>query len=129
MPYKDAVGLWTIGYGNRISEAEATQYSKGVIQAQAEFLMETYLRKQEERLAALPFDTSLMQHQFDAIMSFIYNLGWEQFAESTLYKLLKINSPNAIDKWLEYDHAGGKKLLGLTKRRVAEVRMFVYGKY
>jgi lysozyme len=68
----------------------------------------------------------LEQNQIDALASFIYNVGVGNFMRSTLLK--RINEQKfdqAADEFLRWDHAAGKVMPGLTRRRVAERKMFL----
>ncbi len=70
----------------------------------------------------------LAQEQFDALISFAFNLGATALAESTLLILVNKGSHKAaaeqFDRWV---HAGGKKLYGLVRRRAAEKALFLGG--
>ncbi|MGG7603560.1 lysozyme [Massilia sp. BKSP1R2A-1] len=70
----------------------------------------------------------LAQQQFDALVSFTFNLGQGALAESTLLILLNKRSFKAaaeqFDRWV---HSGGKKLAGLVRRRAAEKALFLDG--
>lgn len=68
----------------------------------------------------------LTQNQFDALVSFAYNLGLGTLEHSSL--LIKLNQKNysgAADVFLLYDHAGGKVVQGLLNRRTAERALFL----
>jgi len=121
-PYLDPVGIPTIGYGHTfgvtmdmrpISEERATEYLK-------EDVLHAELGVKE--LVRVP----LTQNQFDALVSFTYNLGVGNFELSTL--LRKLNSSRYDDvsaefgKWI---YAGGKRLRGLEERRRAEAELFM----
>lgn len=68
----------------------------------------------------------LHQGQFDALVSFIYNIGEHGFEESTLLKMLNAgNTAGAADQFLRWDRQSGKQLAGLTRRRTAERTMFL----
>ena len=70
-------------------------------------------------------DVSLQQNQFDALVCWVYNLGPTNLRESTMLKRLNAGMwddvPAQMERW---DRAGGKKLLGLTRRRKAESLLF-----
>ena len=72
----------------------------------------------------------LAQHQFDALVSFVFNLGAGAFAESTLLRELNAGRYDAVplqlDRWVK---AGGKTLEGLVRRRKAEGVLFSQGGY
>lgn len=67
----------------------------------------------------------LMQGEFDALVSFVYNLGCSAFRNSTLLKLLNNGDLNgACAQLARWDHQAGKVLAGLTRRRKAEQELF-----
>jgi len=66
------------------------------------------------------------QNQFDAVLSFVYNLGITNFKKSTLLKRIN-NNPNDHDipyQFSRWNKAGGKVLLGLTRRRKEEAELY-----
>jgi lysozyme len=68
----------------------------------------------------------LTQGQFDALTSFVFNLGHKRLAESTLLILLnKGNYKAAADQFSRWVYGGGQKLPGLVKRRAAEAALFL----
>ena len=67
------------------------------------------------------------QNQFDALVSFCYNLGVNAFEGSTLRRLINANpnDPNIPAQFERWDNAGGKQLPGLYTRRVKEAQLYV----
>lgn len=119
--YRDAVGIWTIGYGHtgpevtpgmEISEGEAeSMLREDVLECEACI---------EEHVTV-----DLTQGQFDALCSFIFNLGCGAFERSTLLKLLNEGDyAGAAQQFGRWVNAGGKQLPGLVKRRGDELAMF-----
>jgi GH24 family phage-related lysozyme (muramidase) len=124
-PYRDAVGVWTIGYGHtagvgprsrRITETKASELL-------AEDLGKTY----EPAVEALPFARALNQNQFDALVSFVYNLGGGALSADTgIGRALRAHQwQRAADEMLRWNSAGGHVLAGLTRRRQAERALFL----
>jgi lysozyme len=71
-------------------------------------------------------DIALNQNQFDALASFVFNVGRGSFADSTLLKLLNARDiPGAAAQILEWDHTNGVVNLGLVRRRRAEQALFL----
>ena len=67
----------------------------------------------------------LNQCQFDALCSFVYNLGGNALKSSTLLKVLNTGAYNDVPaQILRWNKAGGKVLTGLTRRRTAEAALF-----
>ena len=67
------------------------------------------------------------QGQFDALTSWIFNLGQGNFKSSTMYKYIVARKSDLeiTDQMVKWHNAGGKPLLGLKKRRCAEANMFL----
>jgi lysozyme len=119
--YRDAVGVWTIGYGH----TSATKPGMSITAATAEALLWDDLGKFEAAITA-SVDVPLNQNEFDALVSLAFNVGAAAVQKSQL--LRRINQGNkmsAADQFLRWDHAGGKVLAGLTARRKAERELFL----
>ena len=112
--YKDAVGVWTIGYGH----TGGVKSGQKITQAQAEDFLKADLAKFEKAVDAL--NMVFNQNQFDALVSFAFNCG-----AGNLNKLCKGRTKAEIaSKMLLYNKAGGKVLAGLTRRRKAENELY-----
>lgn len=130
-PYLDIAGRWTIGWGHLILGHE--DFSTGITTEQAEALLTEDLHEAEaavNRLVRVP----LSQPQFDALVSFTFNLGVRALQASTLLLWLNegryLDAPQQITRWNKAaDPATGNKVsvLGLTRRRIAECDMFLRG--
>lgn len=70
--------------------------------------------------------TSLTQNQFDALVSFGYNVGLGALLKSTLLKKVKVNPFDAsiYNEFKKWNRAGGKVMAGLTRRREAEANLY-----
>ena len=119
--YRCAAGVVTIGYGH----TEGVQMGQSISAAEAERLLEQDLWRCERLLntMGIPF----RQGQFDALASFIFNLGGGTFVSSTLCKKIQRGAADEevaaeIVKWV---HGGGKVLPGLQRRRVREANMYL----
>ena len=67
----------------------------------------------------------ISQNQFDALASFTYNLGAKALEKSTLLRLINENNMQAAaNEFLKWVFAGDKKLVGLERRRAAEMALF-----
>lgn len=121
-PYRDAVGLWTIGYGHLILPGEKFTGSLTPLQGQ-----QLLVRDAESKVRAVNslVNVSLNRNQFAALTSFTFNLGTGTLKTSTLLK--KVNArlhsevPPQINRFV---YAGGKKLRGLVTRRLAEANLY-----
>ena len=122
--YQDSVGVWTIGYGHTKTAKEGMKISEH----QAEELLMKDLEEFEGGVLSL-VKVPLTQNQFDALVSFSFNLGLGNLKRSTLLKELnKGEYTKAADEFLKWDKAGGKALQGLTRRRNAERLLFLKNK-
>ena len=123
--YKDAVGVWTIGYGHTLTAKEGMV----ITEAEAECFLRQDLRTAEDEINKhlLP----LKQHQFDAIASLVFNIGVGAFRKSTLLKRLKmdVNHPDIANQFNRWVYGGGKILPGLVRRRKEEANLYINGIY
>jgi len=112
---------WTIGYGS----TSGVTRNMVITEAQAEQMLAEDLVRFErivERAVRLPVN----QGQFDALVSFTYNVGEGNFTASTLLRKLNAgDTAGAAEQFSRWVHAGGKVLPGLVKRRAAERAMFL----
>lgn len=69
---------------------------------------------------------SLRQYQWDAIVSFVFNVGIGNFKASTLLAKIRINPDDnsIIDEFLRWVYANGKVMRGLQKRRLTEMKLY-----
>ncbi|KVT42143.1 lysozyme [Burkholderia ubonensis] len=121
--YLDAVGKPTIGYGHLIRPHE--RFTRPLTPAEADALLRQDLRSAELSLRKL-LRVPVTQQQFDALMSFVFNLGSGRLRSSTLLRYLNAGAPaRAADQFLVWNKAGGRPLAGLTRRRRAERALFL----
>ena len=119
--YQDAVDIWTIGYGHTKGVQEGDKWT----QEKADFMLLRELEEEYENYIKDYVHVPLNQNQFDALCSWVYNLGPNNLKVSTLLKKLNNGEydevPAQIKRW---NKAGGKVLEGLVRRREAEALMF-----
>jgi lysozyme len=122
-PYRDAVGVWTIGFGSTAGVGPGTA---PMTRAQAEARM---MREVDASYGAAVngLGLPLNQNQFDALVSFVYNVGTGGIGSSSTVgmRLRQRDWPRAADALLAWDKAGGRALPGLTRRRHAERDLFL----
>ncbi len=124
--YRDAVGVWTIGYG-WTQPVDGRKIGEGMTISieQAERLLRRGVVSYEHdvsRVVRVP----LTQNQFDALVSLAYNIGPRALSTSTLVrKLNERNYGGAADEFLRWNRAGPNVLKGLTRRREAERELFL----
>jgi|TARA_R110000803_G_C11966219_1_gene319265 lysozyme len=118
--YRCSANVLTIAYG-RIKEVKE---GDTCTQEQAEEWLTEELLEYESYVNDM-VEVSLLQNQFDALVSWVYNLGPSNLKSSTLLKVLNSGEyksvPEQIKRW---NKAGGKVLEGLTRRRQAEALLF-----
>jgi lysozyme len=118
--YQDQKGVWTIGYGH----TKDVYQGKRCTQAQAEQWLAEDVAEAEaavNRLVHVP----LNQNQFDALVDLVFNVGYGNFAGSTLLRLLNIGAyDRADDEFAKWNWSGGIVREGLTRRRLAEKNLF-----
>jgi lysozyme len=126
-PYKCPAGIPTIGYGATFypNGKKVTMSDKAITEQEATDLLKNMLKTFEKYVDSYCIDT-INQNQFDALVSFAYNLGPANLKSSTLLKKVNTN-PNdetiraEFMKWVK---AGGKTLKGLVRRREAEANLY-----
>ena len=122
--YQDVVGVWTIGYGHTgpdvspgstITQAKAVQLLQQDVASAAACVNQAVI-------------VQLNQDEFDALVDFVFNVGRGAFQGSTMLRDLNsgdfADAAEQFDKW---DHAGGKVVAGLLRRREAEQALFEEG--
>jgi GH24 family phage-related lysozyme (muramidase) len=122
--YNDSAGLPTIGFGHLIREAESSQFAGGVTREQAVDLLNT-----DSALAVTAVndlvEVPLNQNQFNALTSFVYNVGRGNFESSTLRREVNLGRFDRVsDELNRWTHAGGREISGLQRRRAAEGELF-----
>lgn len=118
--YLCPAGVWTVGYGT----TEHVQPGDTVTEAEAVELLRNDLQEAADAVNDL-VDVDLNQTQYDALCSFIYNVGREAFRNSTLLKLLNSgNYEGAAKQFERWNKANGKVLAGLSRRRELERAVF-----
>lgn len=123
--YQDIAGVWTIGYGH----TETAGPNQKINEREAEELLRRDLGPREravEQLVSVP----LNQNEFDALVSFVFNVGADAFKNSTARKRLNRNdrmgAAEAITWWNKATVRGVlREVRGLTRRRAAERALFL----
>lgn len=118
----------TIGWGSTYypDGKKVTLQDKEITEQKAFEILEYIANKDFGSFVNKAVKVKLNQNQFDALVSFAYNLGNGNLQQSTLLK--KVNNNDFIGASLEFEKwnkAGGKVLSGLTKRRTAEKELFL----
>ena len=127
-PYLCPAGVPTIGYGSTMqpNDKPVTMKHPPIDAEEAAEWLEQDVGIIAAGLHMRTKSLNLNQNQFDALVSWVYNLGLGNFDKSTLYKMLRAkNYSAAAQEILKWNKAGGKVLDGLTRRRKAEYDLFV----
>lgn len=118
--YKCPAGIWTIGYGHTRSVVKDLVITEDLaLQLLKQDLANAEYAVNRERL-------NLNQNQFDALVSFVFNLGSGNFQKSTLLRKIK-NNPNDVsikEEFARWVYANGVVLPGLVKRRKEESNLY-----
>lgn len=121
-PGEEPVGALTAGYGHTgpdLHPGLAVTQEKAEVWLRAD--LETAARRLSERIGAVVDD--LTEHQYAAIMSFVFNVGAEP--GWTIWKVLKRRQFDQVPlELMKFVNARGRKILGLVRRRAAEVALW-----
>ena len=119
--YKCPAGVPTIGYGT----TRGVKMGMTVTKDEAEKLLQADVTPFSDRINKL-VKVKLNQNQFDALVSFVYNVGSGAFADSTMLKLINQNLlDDAANQFVRWNKANGEVLTGLTRRRMTERDLFL----
>jgi lysozyme len=137
--YYCAARVLTIGVGHALTPTEretgiitidglGVSWRHGLTREQADLLLTQDLKRFERAVNDL--GVNLEQHQFDALISFAFNIGPDAFRDSTLARHVKrkdfVSVPSQLRRW---NRAAGRVVEGLKKRREAEAKLFAMGDY
>lgn len=118
--YRCAAGVWTIGYGHTktaVRDMTITQEEADALLLEEMTEYENYVNKN----VTVPLE----QYQFDALVSWTFNLGGGNLQASTMLKVLNREEYEGVPAQMaRWNKAGGKVLEGLIRRREAEGLLF-----
>lgn len=122
--YRDPVGIWTIGYGS----IKGVRSGMTITKEQADDLLVEDVARHEQYVKQY-VKVPLTQNQFDALSSFVFNVGPGNFRKSTLLKRLNRGAydevPGQLQRWNKARVKGNLTVLnGLVRRRAAEAALF-----
>ena len=138
--YLDAAGLPTIGIGHLLTQDERSSgklwdgrewvsFRNGLSEEQITNLLAHDLNSFEDTVCNLLSGYGLKQHQYDALISFAFNVGAYAFRKSTLVKRIKQNRMGDVpDQFRRWKYSSGKVVQGLINRREVEIKMWL-GEY
>lgn len=126
-PYLCPARIPTIGFGatHYVNKRKVTLKDKAITREEAIELLKAMLIDYEKSVIR-NVKVKLNQNQFDALVSFVYNLGEANFKSSTLLRKINENQNDVSIKkeFLRWNKAGGKVLNGLTRRRQREAELY-----
>jgi len=126
-PYLCSAKVPTIGYGNTFYEngTKVKLTDPAITEERAVELLKHILISFEKYVDSYCRD-DVNQNQFDALVSFCYNVGPANLKNSTLLKKVNENpnDPTIRDQFMRWNKAGGRALKGLTRRREAEANLY-----
>ena len=118
--YKCPAGVWTIGYGH----TKGVKQGDVITPAQATAYLQADLTDAEKAVNSQ--NLRISQNQYDALVSFTFNVGTGNFLKSTLLKKVKINPDDSSirSEFAKWKYGSGKVLPGLVRRREAEANLY-----
>lgn len=134
--YRDVAGFWTIGVGHLLTKEEqetgmirGVAFIGGLTPAEVDEVLTADLLGTEVAVAGL-VKPELTQPQFDALVSFTFNLGAGALHKSTLLKYVNAGEFDKVPaELLKWCRAGGAVIAGLKRRREAEAKLWSEGDY
>jgi lysozyme len=128
-PYNDAAGHATIAFGHLLHHGPVTAADRGrwgTISLERGLTLLSEDAREAARAVERGVRVPLTQEQFDALVSFVFNVGVGAFGSSTLLRRLNAGDrAGAADELLRGSRAGGRVLEGLLNRRRAERALFL----
>lgn len=128
-PYQDCVKLWTVGVGHLIGDGKSLppEWNKIFTMEEVDGILRQDLARFEQGVSKF-CPVQLTQGEFDALVSFSFNLGLGVLQRSTLrQKILRNDKKGAAEEFTKYVRAGGKIIKGLVTRRNDEQLLFLGG--
>ena len=126
-PYKCSANIPTIGYGNTFypDGKRVSMLDKQITKEYADEIFKNVVDNFAFKVSKL-IKSKVTQNQFNALVSFAYNVGIGNLEKSTLLKLVNINQNDAMiaKQFLRWNKAKGKELKGLTNRRIKESALY-----
>ena len=126
-PYKCSANIPTIGYGNTFypDGKRVSMLDKQITKEYADEIFKYVADNFAFKVSKL-IKSKVTQNQFNALVSFAYNVGIGNLEKSTLLKLVNINPNDAMiaKQFLRWNKAKGKELKGLTNRRIKESALY-----
>lgn len=125
--YEDSGGNDTIGYGHKVEPGESFP-ANGITKEAGE---ELFKNDAQSKVAAVntALTVQVTQNEFDALVSFCFNIGAGAFQNSTVLQNVNTSKPVTLDDFLLFKKTGGQVSQGLVNRRNDEYELFSAGDY
>jgi len=126
-PYQDQNGIWTIGYGSTyLLDGTRVNENTDIVDNDTATALLKYGCQTAINCINQNIIVDLTQNNFDALCSFVYNIGTGSFIKSTLLKVIngEVTTISINDAFLMWDKAGGVVNAGLLRRRNAEIALY-----
>jgi lysozyme len=135
-------GIWTVGWGRTLRDPDTGAFLMGeddhaaalaqypaLTESEADLMLADDLEEFAD-FVSHKVRVNLASCQHGALVSFCYNVGRGAFAGSTLLKLLNVSKiDEAANQFERWNKASGRVLAGLTRRRLAEKKLFLQGQF
>ncbi|NNC52567.1 MAG: lysozyme, partial [Erythrobacter sp.] len=130
--YRDVAGYPTVGVGHLVRPADNLRVGDRVSEQRVLDLLEEDLKIAERGVRVLVGDLPLYQHEFDALLDLVYNVGLGNVSERESPRLnaaIAAHDYEAIAAELDYTHAAGKVARGLEYRSERRAQIFMDASY
>lgn len=125
MPYRCPAGYMTVGYGHVVLPHELFDAPINELQAEALLMDDVIIA---ERAVRRLIARSLRAHEYDALVSFTFNLGGAALQRSRLRRVIEHGGIDEVEtQWMRWVYAKGRRLPGLMARRRAEFMHYAGG--
>lgn len=123
--YLCPAGVWTIGWGH----TKEVGFGQHASEKQCEQFLQDDLAAAESAVTR-SVSAPLLQREFDALVSFVFNLGSGNFFSSTLRKKVnRMDYASAAEEFVRWNKVNGVAMKGLTVRRFDERSLFLTGSF
>ena len=123
--YKDVAGFPTVGVGHLVEPEDSLKVGDTITDERVNELLRKDIASAEKAVSER-VTAPLTQNQFNALVSFVFNVGTNAFAQSGLLRALNAgNYTGAANQFTRWVFAGGRRYKGLEARRIAEKELFL----
>lgn len=130
--YRDVAGLATVGVGHLVTPADGLRIGDRVSYDRILDFLEQDLAEAETAIGEIAGDLPLFQHEYDALVDLVYNVGKGALSvrkSPRLMEAIAAHDYNAMARELEYRYAGGQLARGLAYRSMRRTQIFLNAAY